>query len=66
MVTEIVLFESPNLTSLRFGLLCWMKIIFYKRQVDTRQELIFRMLDAAVHIKKCEDQLRRATRDFRT
>jgi hypothetical protein len=34
--------------------------------MDTRQELIFRMLDAAVRIKKCEDQLRRATRDFRT
>jgi hypothetical protein len=38
----------------------------YKRKVDTRDELLVRILDAAVRIKKREDQLRRTTRDLRT
>ena len=38
----------------------------YKRKVDTRDELLSRILDAAARTKKCEDQLRRKTRDIRT
>ena len=38
----------------------------YKRQVDAREELIARILDAAVLIKKPEVQLRQKTRDLRT
>jgi hypothetical protein len=38
----------------------------YKRKVDTRDELLARILDAAARIKKREDQLRRTTRDLRT
>jgi len=37
-----------------------------KIKVDTRDELLARILDAAAGIKKREDQLRRTTRDLRT
>ena len=43
-----------------------MKSEVFKRKVDTRDELLARILDAAALIKKREDQLRRKTRDFRT
>ena len=38
----------------------------HKRNVDTPEELLVRILDAAACIKKREDQLRRTTRDLRT
>jgi hypothetical protein len=66
MVTEIELFESTDLTLLDFSLWCWMKSKVYKRKVDTRDELLARILDAAACIKKREDQLRRTTRDLGT
>jgi len=37
----------------------------YKRKVDTRDELIALVWDAAERIKQLEDQLRRTKRDFR-
>ena len=37
-----------------------------KRKVDTRDELLARILDAAARIKEREDQLRRTKRDLRT
>jgi hypothetical protein len=37
-----------------------------QRTVDTRDELLARILDAAACIKKRENQLRRTTRDLRT
>jgi hypothetical protein len=37
-----------------------------KIKVDTPDELLARILDAAGCIKKSEDQLRRTTRDLRT
>ena len=37
----------------------------YKTKVDTRDELLASILDAAGCIKKCEDQLRRTKRDLR-
>jgi hypothetical protein len=40
--------------------------ILYKTKVDTRDELLARILDAAARIKKREDNLRRKTRDLRT
>ena len=43
-----------------------MKSEVYKRKVDTRDELVARILDAAACIKKSEDQLRWKTRDFPT
>jgi hypothetical protein len=43
-----------------------MKSEVYKRKVDTPDELLARILDAAASIKKREDQLRRTTRDIRT
>jgi hypothetical protein len=36
------------------------------QKVDTRYQLLARILDAAARIKKREDQLRRTTRDLRT
>jgi len=37
-----------------------------KRKVDTADELLARILDAAASIKNREDQLRRTTRDLHT
>jgi AmiR/NasT family two-component response regulator len=39
---------------------------FTKEKVDTADELLARILDAAVSITKREDQLRRTTSDLRT
>ena len=38
----------------------------YKTNLDTPDELLASILDAAVCIKKREDKLRRTTRDLRT
>ena len=43
-----------------------MKNEVYERKVDTRDELLARILGVAACIKKREDQLRLATRDLRT
>jgi hypothetical protein len=43
-----------------------MKSEVYKREVDTQDELLARVLDAAARMKKREDQLRRKTCDIRT
>jgi hypothetical protein len=37
-----------------------------RNKVDTPDELLARILDAAARVKKCEDQLRRTARDLRT
>jgi hypothetical protein len=66
MVTEIELFEFLDLTPLDFSLWGCMKGEVYKRQVDTRDELLARILDAAADIREREDQLRRTARDLRT
>jgi hypothetical protein len=66
MGAEIELFESTDPTPLDFSLWGWMKSGVYKLKVDTRDELLARVLDAAVCMKKGEDQLRRTARDHRT
>ena len=43
-----------------------MKSKVYRRNVDTRDELLSCVFDAAARVKKREDQLRRTTRDLRT
>jgi hypothetical protein len=43
-----------------------MKGEVYKRKVDTPEELLVRILDAAAGITKSEDTLRRTTRHLRT
>jgi hypothetical protein len=43
-----------------------MKSEVYKRKVDTRDELLARILDAVARINKHEDQLRQTTCDLRT
>jgi hypothetical protein len=66
MVTEIQQFEAPDQTPLDFCLWGRMKSEVYKRNVDTPDELLARILDAAACIKKREDQLRRTTSDLCT
>jgi hypothetical protein len=56
----------PDITLLDFCLWGLKKSEFYKGEIDTRDELLARILDAAARIKKREDQLRRTTRDLRT
>jgi hypothetical protein len=43
-----------------------MKNEVYKRKVGTRDELLARILDAAAGRKKCDDHLKRKTRDLHT
>jgi len=43
-----------------------MKSNVYERKVETQDELFARISDAAAHIQKREDLLRRTTRDLRT
>jgi hypothetical protein len=62
MVTEIELFETPYVTALDFCLWGWMKSEVYLRKVDTRDELLSGVLDAASRIKK----LRRSTQTNNT
>jgi len=66
MITEIVLFESPDVTPLHIYLRGWMNSEVYKSKVVTPDELLARILDVAASIKRREDQLRRTTRDLRT
>ena len=55
----------PNFV-ISFFLWGWMKTGVCRRKVDTADELLARILDAAGCIKKREDQLRRTARDLRT
>jgi hypothetical protein len=66
MVTEIVLFGSPDLNRLHFCLWGLIKRGVYKIKVDTRDELFARILDAAARIRERGGQLRRTVRDLRT
>jgi hypothetical protein len=60
MVNEIELFEAGAHSSLlEFCLWKWMKGEIYKRNVDTRDELLAGILDATASIQKREDELRR-------
>jgi hypothetical protein len=66
MATEMELFESPSRNLLDFYLLGWMKGQVNRRKVDTQDEWLARICDAAARIKKGEDQLRRTIRKLRT
>jgi hypothetical protein len=57
-------FEFPGLTLLNFGSWGWTKSEVYKRKVDTRGELLARILDVATSIKESEYQLRRSIAVF--
>jgi hypothetical protein len=56
----------PFITSSGFCLWDWMRTKVCKTKLDTREELLALILNAAARIKKSEDQLRRTTRDLRT
>jgi hypothetical protein len=65
--TEIQLFESPELTPLYKYILCggiqnWV----YIRKMDTRDELLARLVDAAARIKRRDGTLRRKIIHFHT
>jgi len=49
MVTEIVLFESPDLTVLDFCLCGWMNSAVYKTNLEPPDELLASILDDKVH-----------------
>jgi len=62
---RVQLFElaRTDLTPLDFCLWGWMKSEVYKGKVNTRDELVARIMNSAALIKqKCQDDLRRATR----
>jgi hypothetical protein len=48
---EMELRESPGLTPLDFCLWGWMNSEVYKRKVDTRDELLARIFNAAAHTR---------------
>jgi len=66
MITEIELFESPDLTPLGFCLWSLTKGEVDKRKVDIPDELLASILDAAARLKKREDQVRRSKCDLRS
>jgi hypothetical protein len=51
---------------LDFGLWGWMKSEVYKEKVNTRYELLARIMDGAALIKERQDDLRRTTRTITT
>jgi hypothetical protein len=53
--------RRPDLTPLNFCLWSWMKSEVYRRKVDTRNELLDRIMDAVARIQESQDALRRAT-----
>jgi hypothetical protein len=58
--------RSPDLTPLDFCLWGWMKSEVYKRNVNTREELLAQIMDVSVRIKERHDTLRQATRHVHT
>jgi hypothetical protein len=66
MFTEIQLFESPDLTQVRFLFVGLDEERSVQNKAGYTDELLAHILDAAACIKKPEDQLRRTTRDLRT
>jgi hypothetical protein len=50
----------------RFCLWGWMKSKAYRRQADTWDELLDRIMDATARIKERQDELRRAIRHVLT
>jgi hypothetical protein len=60
------MFESPDLSPSDFYMWGWMKSEVYKRKLNETDELLERILNAALHKKKREDQLRRTTRHLHT
>jgi hypothetical protein len=56
----------PDLAPFDFCLWGWMKSEVYRRKVDTWDELLDRIMNAVARIKKCQDELRRSTRQVLT
>jgi len=52
MVSEVEMFESPDLIPLDFCLRYWTKSDVGTRKVDIRDEFLARILDSATHINK--------------
>jgi len=57
MVTKTELFESPNVTLLDFLLWGWMKSRVHERKVDTRDELLACISDAAACIRERDSHI---------
>ena len=61
-----IITRSPDVTPLDYCLWGWMKDIVYQIKVNTRDELIVRIMDAAGIINNSPDKLRNATRAIHT
>jgi hypothetical protein len=62
-ITAVWSSKSPDLTPLDFCLWGWIKSEVYKEKINTRDELVARVMNSAVLIKQeHQDDLRRATR----
>jgi hypothetical protein len=66
MFRETELFEFTGVITLNICFSHWIKKEVRKTELDTRDELLECILDAAACLKKSEDQLRRTTPDLRT
>lgn len=55
MATEKVPFESPDLTAFDFCFCVFVKREVYKRKVETRDDLLARILDVAAHTREYKD-----------
>jgi hypothetical protein len=66
MVTEIELFQTPNVIPLDLCLWIWMQCEVYNRKIIKRDKFLARIVNAAARTEKREDQLRRNRRDIRT
>jgi hypothetical protein len=60
------MFEFPDLTLVDFLFVGLDEERSFLKKVDIRDEFVACTLDAVGCIEKCEDQLRRTTRDLRT
>jgi hypothetical protein len=60
--TAVCILKSPDFSHLDFCLWGWMKSEVYKEKVNTRDELVARIMTSAALIKQeHQDDLRRAT-----
>ncbi|KAJ4447839.1 hypothetical protein ANN_09847 [Periplaneta americana] len=58
--------QSPDLTPLDYCVWDWYKSEVYKRKVETREELLARIIRACAQVKECPNQLRSATQQLCT
>jgi hypothetical protein len=66
MVTEIELFQTPNVVPLHFCLWIWMQRKVYNGKIIKRDKFLARIVYAAARTGRCVDKLRRKRSEIRT